>query len=110
MDCEAVQHPCHQIMPKPSGVDLAGHRYNHTGRNLSSAIRDLWEVSSVHLPYKFIGFGAMDATKPYKFIGFGAMDATKPYRFIEFGAISVIQTTASLQNNHHVRWGAKPPC
>ncbi len=32
--------------------------------------------------YKFIGFGAMDATKPYKFIGFGAMDATKPYKFI----------------------------
>ena len=35
-------------------------------------------------PYKFIGFGAMDATKPYEFIGFVAMGATKPYKFIEF--------------------------
>ncbi len=33
-------------------------------------------------PYKFIGFGAMDATKPCKFIRFGAMDVTKPYKFI----------------------------
>ncbi len=33
-------------------------------------------------PYKFIGFGAMDATRPYKFIGFGALDANKPYKFM----------------------------
>ncbi len=36
-------------------------------------------------PYKFIGFGAKDATKPHKFIGFGAMYATKPHKFIGFG-------------------------
>ena len=32
-------------------------------------------------PYKFRGFGAMDATNPYKCIGFGAMDVTKPCKF-----------------------------
>ncbi len=38
-------------------------------------------------PYKLIGFGAMDVANPYKFIGFGAMDDTKPYKFIGFGDI-----------------------
>ena len=40
---------------------------------------------AVTLPYKLIGFGAMDVTEPCKFIGFGAMDVTKPYKFIGFG-------------------------
>ncbi len=44
----------------------------------------------MHKPvHKFIGFGAMVATKPHKFIGFGAMDATEPYKFIGFGAMDV---------------------
>ncbi len=47
-----------------------------------------WKSGLDTKPYKFIEFGAMDATKPYKFIGFGVMDATKPYKFIWFGTIS----------------------
>ena len=47
------------------------------------------ELGTWRQSYKFIGFGAMDATKPYKFMGFGAMDVTKPYTVIRFGAMDV---------------------
>jgi hypothetical protein len=39
---------------------------------------NVWGRGCHQTLFKFIGFGAMDATKPYKFISFGAMDVTKP--------------------------------
>jgi hypothetical protein len=39
----------------------------------------------------------MYVTKPYKFTGFGAMDATKPYKCIGFGAIKFIHKVSSTQ-------------
>ena len=40
-------------------------------------------------PYKFIGFGAIDANKNNRCIVFGAIDGTKSYKFIGSGAIDV---------------------
>jgi hypothetical protein len=52
-----------------------------------TSVYTMFNWADLREAYKFIGFGAMDATKPYKFIGFGAMDATKPSKFIGFGAM-----------------------
>ncbi len=56
-------------------------------------------------PCKFIGFGAMDVTKPYKFIGFGAMDVTKPYRFIGFGAMDANRELTAVRLRRRRRAG-----
>jgi hypothetical protein len=39
-----------------------------------------------HLPYEFIGFGAMDVTKPYEFTGFGDIHGPKPCKFMPYVA------------------------
>ncbi len=50
---------------RPSGRPKAGRRADF----------EAFPIEFRH--YKFIRFGAMDATKPYKFIRFGAMEVAK---------------------------------
>ncbi len=62
----------------------------------------VWGRSRVAKPYKFIGFGAIDATKPPRFIRLGATDVTKPSEIIrcggDFGPLSESNHQASVTN------------